>query len=177
MSEPWVQLNESFPFRIQAREWKRGIGVARRLLQLLILVCVVGAAFYFTRHVFRLRFAEPILTGPLTSLQEKEIDAYLGGVSLLTTLATLVFGGVAFYFDATRHVVNRKAGILLIGIGALLAGTSIFFGYYAGQAIVWMLASNFFNLDNPIVAGFRLLQVTTFLVALGCFCLAFLSVF
>ena len=121
------------------------------LASLLLLFWAVDAVM--ARYV---RFAEPVLGGDLSALQQKQIDIYVQATQQLLTFCTLLIAGLGLFVDITGrpHRAQLRPGFL---VSAFLAAFSIYSGYLSLNRTVWMLSRNFVNLDTPVLYYLRLL--------------------
>ena|SRR5215831_8781302 len=139
------------------------LGVARVSFYV-AAVFVVASVFLFQRYMYRLgaSYASPLVQN-LTSLQEKQLEAFVEMNRLLTTLGTTLLGAMGFLLVGRRVRLTR--GELLVALAsALCVALSLYFGYIAYQAVIWMLQNAFFDLGNPQVLWTLYAHFYSFLV-------------
>jgi hypothetical protein len=120
--------------------------------------------------ILRLPFAEAILQSDLKKTQEKQIDIYIEINKQLLGLATLVIAGIGLNLNLQQGGPGspRRSRPILIG-SLVMAAFSIYAGYLSYDKLVWMLASNFFNLETPLLYALRVLQFWAFVSSLFLF--------
>jgi len=106
------------------------------------------------QHMFTATYMEPF-KDQLTPLDQQQLDAFLEMNRLLITLGTAVLGGLGFLLGRTRKQSLPWRDLWPVVASAVCAGLSLYFGYVAYQCILWMLQSNFFDLNNPAVLWAR----------------------
>lgn len=99
-------------------------------------------------YVQRANLVEERLT-VLTPLQERQLELFQGRATVLLTVATLVVGGAGalllhFHEQRSGSVAQQRFAVLALVSG----GLSAFCGYLAYEAAIWMLRSEFFNLQT-----------------------------
>jgi len=125
--------------------------------------------------IVRLPFAEAILQSDLKKTQEKQIDIYIEINKQLLGLATLVIAGIGLNLNLQQGPGSpRQSRPILIG-SLVMAAFSIYAGYLSYDKLVWMLASNFFNLDTPLLYALRVLQFWAFVGSLFLFAWSWLT--
>lgn len=112
----------------------------------------------------------------LTPLQEQQLELFRDRSSVLLTFGTLIVGGAGALLIHFREVQNASVAQQRWALVSLiLGGLSIYFGYVAFDASMWMLESSFFNLSTIPVRIPSAAQVYTAIGALLCLVIGFVS--
>ena len=83
----------------------------------------------------------------LQNIQEKELETFLDMNRFLTTLAAATIGGLgAIIFNRLKQELNYRQ-LLLAGLTCFSAGGSLYCGYISYHKVIWMLHSQFFDLN------------------------------
>jgi len=111
----------------------------------------------------------------LTQLQEQQLSLYSQRVGVLLTLATLVLGaaGAILWHSWDKRpsrLMQRLAVLSLVS-----SGLSVWFGYFAFDAAIWMLRAEFFNLGSNAVRLPSTLQLISSAISVAMLILAFLA--
>lgn len=136
------------------------------------LLAAGGVAFVYLQSA-------PLVEERLTQLnafQERQLDLFQGRVGILLTLATIVIGGVGallLYFHEGRSgsVFQQRCAVLAM----LTASLSAFCGYFAYEAVIWMLENRFFNLQSDAVQLMSDGQLWMSVASIVCLVLCFLA--
>jgi len=127
------------------------IGVA-----IFLIVVVAGTILY----VQRVPLAEEVVE--VTPRHEQQLALFTQRVSVLLTVATLIVGGaLALLLHFWEAKVQSLAALRWATLCLLAAGLSIYFGYMAFDAAIWMLGARFFNLETTALRVPSLLQLAT----------------
>jgi len=138
----------------------------KRAIFSLLLLSAVGVVVV-DWALSHLSLAEPLIAD-LNAIQAKQVDIYVQVTQQIFTLATLVLAGVGLFITPERKISTQGPLWLLTSI-AVLAGSSMYFGYLSFNTIVWMLSKQFFNLETPILHYLRLAQFWTFIASVFIF--------
>jgi hypothetical protein len=111
----------------------------------LALLLIAGAGYW---HVQRSSLVEERVTS-LAPLQERQLELFQGRATLILTVTTLIIGGAGalllhFHEQGSGSVTQQRFAVLAL----LSGGLSAFCGYLAYEAAIWMLQSEFFNLQT-----------------------------
>jgi hypothetical protein len=111
-----------------------------------LATAVWGLQTYF---VWQLPYVYPPPNDSLTQLQQSELQAFLDLNRLLTTLGTTMLGALGFLL-ATQHVDRSRPREMWPAFASgAFAGLSVYYGYAAHLAVIYMLQYPFFDLNYP----------------------------
>jgi hypothetical protein len=111
-------------------------------------ILVLFAAYI---HIQRASLVEERIQA-LTALQERQLELFQGRAAVLLTITTLVIGGAGalllhFHEHGSGSILQQRFAVVAL----LAGGVSALNGYFAYDAAIWMLRSQFFNLDTNAV--------------------------
>lgn len=140
----------------------------RSWLWYVLLLIVVGGLIALQWLFASRPFAEArIESESLTSLQEKQIELFRESNSLLSTLATAAIGAVgALLFNRYKDDKVPFWQQVRAMATVLFSAVSIYCGYLAHDAVLWMLQNHFLNIATPRMYWSSTIQAWTFLAAL-----------
>lgn len=112
---------------------------------LVAVVLMVGAGYVYVQ---RANLVEERLTS-LSPLQERQLELFQGRATVLLTVTTLVIGAAGalllhFHEHGSASVAQHRFAVLAL----LSGGLSAFCGYLTYEVAIWMLRSEFFNLQT-----------------------------
>ncbi len=112
----------------------------------------------------------------LNTLQQRQLDLFQQRVAVLLTISTLVIGGAGalllhFHERSSGSRTQHRLAILAV----LAASVSAFVGYLTYDSAIWMLRSEFFNLETLALRLFSEGQLWTSAIAVLCLVFCFLS--
>lgn len=131
-------------------------------LAALLIGAVLALMFFERGYIENLSFAETKVTSLQTTHQE-QLDLFVEQANLLTTLASALLAGLAAALLKSENAPIPQSQLAFLLAAVMLSGASLYFGYLAYQEVLWMLHSQFFNLEEPHVAWVRRLQFFSFL--------------
>ena len=113
----------------------------------LVLVCAVLLGWAFKAYLSVPLVEEEVQD--LSVIQQKQLEMYVEMIKLLITFGTFLLGliGAMFtHFYGDKPTPRRQVHLALVA--AVLAGSSIIFGYLSYQRLILMLQVGFFNLSQ-----------------------------
>jgi hypothetical protein len=131
------------------------------LLAALSIAAILSVMFWERGYIESLSFAE-IKVSSLETTHEKQLDLFTEQANLLTTLASALLAGLGAVLLKSESGPIPAVQVALLIAAVILSGASLYFGYLAYQEVLWMLHSQFFNLEEPHIAWVRRLQFFTF---------------
>jgi hypothetical protein len=109
------------------------------------------------------QYIEPFVES-LTTAQGRQLDAFLEMNRLLITLGTALLGATGFLLVNGHKMEAGSRALWTAFLSAVCVGLSVFFGYLVYLSVLWMLESQFFDLNNPRVLWPRQAHFYSFLL-------------
>jgi len=138
--------------------------IGRFYIGLAVLAIALGILTYYVD-------SRPYVVSPPgdpTALS-KALDTYAAAGNLLTTLATGLLAGMAwFYTERRRHLHSARDRWPVIA-GTICACSSIYFGYISSQNAQWLIENSIGSLDLPKIQWPRNLQFYALLLSVFSF--------
>jgi hypothetical protein len=129
-------------------------------------VAAVAAVVVWILYLAKAPFVQPIAQH-LTTFQQGQLDLFQQRTSALLTVCTLIIGGAGGLLVHLSENSNAKRLQQRLAMTAIvLAGFSMFNGYLAYDAAIWMLENRFFNLESGAIHWCSQLQLWSSVVAL-----------
>ncbi|MEM9556820.1 MAG: hypothetical protein AAGC60_21345 [Acidobacteriota bacterium] len=138
----------------------------RAVLKYSLAAGAMGLAVFAPRlYLEQVLVIEP-LVDELTTQHVEQLSLFTEMNQHLTTLASLVFPalGVLLGFAGSPGPQGSDRR-LLAGLSAGFAGLSLYCGYLAHEAVLWMLEAGFFRLSHRLVQVPMTLQFMAFILA------------
>ena len=138
------------------------------LFVIVVLLAVVGVSVVWDVLADRAVLGEVRLpNGHLTPVQQGQLDLFQQRIGALLTVCTVIIGGAgALFIHFREQASERSSARQWWAFSAIVvAALSMYFGYLAYEAAIWMLRSEFFNLDTFVVKGPALSQVWSAAIA------------
>jgi len=137
----------------------------------LVAALLIGGYLYLDKSFL----VEDAVTD-LNNLQQGQLNLYQQRISVLLTVSTLVIGGagallVHFNESSTGTITERRIALLAL----IAAGLSVFLGYMATDAAIWMLRNRFFNLETLTLKFLSVGQIGTSAIAVVLLAWCFVS--
>lgn len=136
----------------------------RRRSHLVLIVFLLALWLIFSHFLSRLPYVEMILND-LDNFHKAQVDLFTKKNESLITLATLLIGGIGTLLTATwaRGMPIPEAARRPALACCICAVSSMLFGHFSLQGVLWMLQKEVLNLSNMRVSIPEGLQFAFFL--------------